>query len=242
VRVRVARVDSHVEISVSDNGPGITREFLARLFQPFSQEDGSIRRSHGGLGLGLSITKHLVELHGGEIRGASPGPGQGATFTVSLPLAEANASATFDAVSGLQHSPADANLRSLHGLRLLLVEDDLDSSEVVTAILEDLGVLVTSANNAEVALEVLGRQPIDVILSDVGLPGKDGYAFIRAVRGVPAFAAIPAAALTAYAHSEDRQRALQAGFQMHLRKPFDQGELFAVIGDLAKLSPTRLPA
>ncbi len=129
--------------------------------------------------------------------------------------------------------------QALDGLRLLLVEDDLDSSEVVSAILEDSGILVTCAENAETALEVLGRQPIDVILSDVGLPGQDGYAFIRAVRSDPALLAIPAAALTAYAQAEDRRRALDAGFQVHLRKPFDQRELFTVISDLAKRSPTR---
>ena len=242
VRLRVTRVGSSVEITVSDDGAGIKREFLARLFQRFTQEDGSIRRSHGGLGLGLAITKHLVELHGGEIHADSPGPGQGATFTVRLPLAalEANGAPQHDGgpISRPQTGTADA----LRGLRLLLVEDDLDSSEVVSAILEDSGVVVTNASTAEIALEVLGRQPIDVILSDVGLPGQDGYAFIRTVRSRPSLLGIPAAALTAYAHAEDRRRALDAGFQMHLRKPFDQDELFTVIGDLAKLSPTRLPA
>jgi len=242
VGVRVARVDSHLEIEVSDNGAGIKREFLPRLFQRFTQEDGSIRRSHGGLGLGLAISKHLVELHGGEIRVESPGPGQGATFSVSLPLA---APATQDGPDGAPISHRQAAPRDEHGLlglRLLLVEDDVDSSEVVSAILEDSGVQVTSAANAELALEVLGRQTIDVILSDVGLPGQDGYTFIRTVRGHPSLGAIPAAALTAYAHAEDRRRALDAGFQMHLRKPFDQNELFTVIGQLAKLSPTRLTA
>jgi len=238
VRVRVARAGSNVEISVSDTGIGIKREFLTRLFQRFSQEDGSIRRSHGGLGLGLAITKHLTELHGGEIRAESAGPGLGSTFTVSLPLPAPGANLGSDwAPTSQPAKPTDE--QALRGLRLLLVEDDLDSSEVVSAILEDSGIVVTSANTAEVALEVLSRQPIDVILSDVGLPGQDGYAFIRSVRSVPTLAGIPAAALTAYAHAEDRRRALDAGFQVHLRKPFDQDELFAVIGDLAKLAPLR---
>jgi PAS domain S-box-containing protein len=242
VRVSVARVDSHIEIAVSDDGSGIKREFLARLFQRFSQEDGSIRRSHGGLGLGLAITKHLAELHGGDVRAESPGPGQGATFTVSLPVADSVASAASDAAptSPLQLAPSE--VPGLRGLRLLLVEDDFDSNEVVSAILEDSGISVTSANNAEVALEVLDRQAIDVILSDVGLPGQDGYAFIRAVRNIPTLAAIPAAALTAYAHSDDRRRALDAGFQVHLRKPFNQHELLTVIGDLAKRAATRPPS
>jgi len=242
VIVRVARVGTRVEISVADDGIGIKREFLAQLFERFTQEDGSIRRSHGGLGLGLAISKHLAELHGGEIRVESPGPGLGATFTVSLPLAEpaaANVGSTPIVSSPQSETRAEHELR---GLRLLLVEDDIDSNEVVCAILEDFGIEVTSAANAEVALELLGRKTIDVILSDVGLPGKDGYAFIRAVRSTPSLLAIPAAALTAYAHAEDRRRALDAGFQMHLRKPFDQKELFRVIGDLAKLSRTRQPA
>ncbi len=172
----------------------------------------------------------------------SPGPGQGSTFTVSLPLANSEAKGASDAPPASERRIASSDQSGLNGLRLLLVEDDFDSSEVVSAILQDWGILVTSANSAEAALEVLGRQPIDVILSDVGLPGQDGYAFIRAVRSVPALVTIPAAALTAYAHSEDRRRALDAGFQVHLRKPFDQNELFTVIRDLAKRSPTRRPS
>jgi len=155
-------------------------------------------------------------------------------------LIESEAKTSVDPVPISQrHSLLPGDVPGLRGLRLLLVEDDFDSSEVVSAILGDSGIVVTSAINAEVALEVLGREPIDVILSDVGLPGQDGYGFIRAVRSTPTLAAIPAAALTAYAHAEDRRRALDAGFQMHLRKPFDQNELFRVIGDLAKLSPKR---
>ena len=240
--VRVARVGSTIEIAVSDNGAGIKREFLAHLFLRFTQEDGSIRRSHGGLGLGLAISKHLVELHGGEIRVESAGSGQGATFTVSLPLATSTTQNAIDVVPSSQRQVATGEAHALRGLRLLLVEDDFDSSEVVSAILEDSGIVVTTAATAELALEVLGRQTIDVILSDVGLPGQDGYAFIRAVRSVPSLVGIPAAALTAYAHVEDRRRALDAGFQAHLRKPFDQNELFSVISDLAKLSPTRQPS
>jgi len=242
VRVKIARVGSQIEISVADDGAGIKREFLAHLFQRFTQEDGSIRRNHGGLGLGLAISKHLAELHGGQIRVESPGPGLGATFTVNLPLADPSVQTTADPAPISQRHAKAGDEHALRGLRLLLVEDDFDSSEVVSAILEDSGVQVTIASNAEVALEVLGQRTIDVILSDVGLPGKDGYAFIKAVRSKPSMVAIPAAALTAYAQAEDRRRALDAGFQMHLRKPFDQDELFAVIGDLAKLSPTRQPA
>ncbi|MES1174175.1 MAG: ATP-binding protein [Myxococcales bacterium] len=233
VKVGVARVDGQVAITVADDGIGIKRDFVSHLFQRFSQEDGSIRRSHGGLGLGLAITKHLVELHGGEISAHSGGEGQGAEFTVTLPRAETPESlVAVGAPEESSHSPEERP--ELQGLRLLLVEDDVDSREVVSAILEDTGVQVTSAENAEQALEILAHAAIDVILSDVGLPGQDGYAFMRAVRKNPAFAEIPAAALTAFAHAEDRRRALEAGFQMHLRKPFDQAELFSVIADLKK--------
>ncbi|MEO7033603.1 MAG: response regulator [Polyangiaceae bacterium] len=223
-----------LEIAISDTGVGITRDFLPHVFQRFSQEDGSIRRSHGGLGLGFAITKHLVELHGGEIRAESAGEGQGSRFVVTLPLAA-------DTETGASDAPHTLPIRDeqeLKGLRLLLVEDDADSREVVAAILEDSGVLVTTANSAEHALSILERVPVpvDVIVSDVGLPGLDGYAFLGVVRKNPALVRIPAAALTAYAYPEDRQRALNAGFQMHLRKPFAQAELLATVSDLAKIA------
>jgi CheY-like chemotaxis protein len=221
---------------VADTGIGIRREFLARVFQRFSQEDGSIRRSHGGLGLGLAITKHLVELHGGEIRAESEGEGKGARFVVSLPLAETHHSDGSEAQRSLRLKAE----QDLKGVRVLLVEDDVDSREVVAAILDDGGVVVTTANSAEEALEILERAPlsVDAIVSDVGLPGLDGYAFLKAVRKNPALARIPAAALTAYAYPEDRRRAQDAGFQIHLRKPCDQVELLATVLDLAKLSAT----
>ena len=233
VSVRVSRVNAHVELSVTDTGIGIKHGFLSHLFERFSQEDGSIRRSHGGLGLGLAISKHLVELHGGDIRAESAGEGRGATFVVSLPLADGHAPARPSTPPPSEPAARRARLR---GVRLLLVEDDPDSREVMAAILEDTGVQVTSANTAEHAIELLRTHAIDVILSDVGLPGQDGYTFIRAVRANPVLAKLPAAALTAYAHAEDRKRALEAGFQMHLRKPFDQSELFSVIAELASLS------
>ena len=235
VRVSVKRVDRNVELRVSDDGIGIKREFLPRLFQRFSQEDGSIRRNHGGLGLGLAITKHLVELHGGEVHAESAGEGRGATFVVTLPISESRPSASA-AEAAPRSSGAPLGRPELLGLRLLLVEDDVDSREVVTAILEDTGVEVTSVHNAEQALAALAKSPIDVILSDVGLPGQDGYAFIRAVRSNPELQQIPAACLTAYAHAEDRKRAIDAGFQIHLRKPFDQAELFSVIANLSRRS------
>lgn len=225
-----------LEIRVSDTGIGIKREFVPYLFDSFAQEDGSIRRAHGGLGLGLAISKHLVELHGGQIEvDGGNGADRGATFTVSLPLADASTQVEPLPPSqrGAHRAPKPELLR---GLRLLLVEDDVDSSEVVSSLLGDAGVSVTTAMNAEQALRLLGKQTFDVIVSDVGLPGQDGYSFIRSVRRMAGLGQVPAAALTAYAHGDDRRRALEAGFQMHLAKPFDQFELFAAVGDLAKLA------
>jgi CheY-like chemotaxis protein len=189
-----------------------------------------MHRSNGGLGLGLAITKQLVELQGGEVQVESRGEGRGATFTVILPIA-ASAQAT------KEPAPSDgAPEPELRGLRLLLVEDDLDSREVVSAILADWGVNVTSARNAEEALRVLGQNQVDVIVSDVGLPGMDGHAFMRAVRQTLGLRGTPALALTAYAYLEDKKRALDAGFQMHLRKPFTHTELLSVLGELAKIA------
>ena len=234
VQLRFARVGARLELVVADTGAGIKPEFLPHLFERFSQEDGSIRRAHGGLGLGLAITKHLVEAHGGTIRAESAGEDRGATFVVTLPLSatqtpDARPPTEQTAKSGLEYA-------ELNGIRLLLVEDDVDSRDVVAAILNESGVEVTTASDAEKAIELLRSNPVDVIVSDVGLPGLDGYAFMRAIRQDPALSGIPAAALTAYAHTEDRRRALDAGFQMHLTKPFDQRELFAVIADLAKIA------
>ncbi|HEX3775797.1 MAG TPA: ATP-binding protein [Polyangiaceae bacterium] len=230
VSLQLKRVGRELQIVVSDSGAGIKRDFLPHLFERFSQEDGSMHRSNGGLGLGLAITKQLVELQGGEVQVESRGEGRGATFTVILPIA-ASAQAT------KEPAPSDgAPEPELRGLRLLLVEDDLDSREVVSAILADWGVNVTSARNAEEALRVLGQNQVDVIVSDVGLPGMDGHAFMRAVRQTLGLRGTPALALTAYAYLEDKKRALDAGFQMHLRKPFTHTELLSVLGELAKIA------
>jgi len=234
VNVHAARVNNQLEIVVSDTGSGINREFLPQLFTRFSQEDGSIRRNHGGLGLGLAIAKRLVELHGGDLKGDSAGEGQGATFTVTLPLAAPLATPSLPSPAQDRAMP-DGQAR-LIGLRLLLVEDDHDSIEVVTAILSDAGIVVTGVSNAERALALLETTTFDVLISDIGLPGMDGHAFMRAVRRRPELERLPAAALTAYAYVEDRRRALEAGFQVHLRKPFDQQELFAAVGELVEIA------
>lgn len=235
VTVHSLCVNGQVQIAISDTGPGIKRDFLPHLFEKFTQEDGSSRRTYGGLGLGLAITKQLVELQGGEIHAESAGEGRGAAFTVTLPLAR-------EATQRTASKPAPAVLetpsQALLGLRLLLVEDDLDSREVVSAILADWGVTVTAAGNAEAALELLQQHAVDVIVSDVGLPGMDGHAFMQAVREKPALAHVPAVALTAFAYAEDKKRALDAGFQLHLRKPFTHNELLATVTELAKAART----
>ncbi len=231
VTVHMTRVDAQLQIVISDTGPGIKRDFLPHLFEKFTQEDGSSRRSYGGLGLGLAITKQLVELQGGEIQAESAGEGLGASFTVTLPLARETTRRT----ASKPASPVlEAPGPELSGLRLLLVEDDLDSREVVSAILGDWGVSVTAASNAEEALGLLRHTSVDVIISDVGLPGMDGHAFMQTVRTQAALAHVPAVALTAFAYAEDRKRALDAGFQLHLRKPFTHNELLAILTELAK--------
>jgi len=236
VRVRSLARDGQLQIVISDTGPGIKRDFLPHLFEKFTQEDGSTRRNYGGLGLGLAITKQLVELQGGAIHAESTGEGHGASFTVTLPLAHEKAQRSLSKpVTQLPETPGT----EIHGLRLLLVEDDLDSREVVSAILADWGIAVTTASNAEEALALLAHTQIDVIISDVGLPGMDGHAFMQAVRAQPRLADVPAIALTAFAYAEDRTRALDAGFQRHLRKPFTHTELLAILTEFAKKAASR---
>lgn len=232
IEVGVARVDATVEITVVDGGIGIRPEFLPHVFDRFSQEDGSIRRQQGGLGLGLAIVKHLVELHGGTVTVASEGPTTGASFVVQLPVARVQTSlprATDDTTATAAKLGAP---RELDGLRLLVVEDDADSRELVCTILRACGVAVHEAGTAKEGLQVLADHEIDVILSDIGLGGVDGYEFMRSVRANPAYASIPSAALTAYARAEDRREALEAGYQMHLPKPIEPAELLAVVANL----------
>jgi PAS domain S-box-containing protein len=229
IHVLAECVNSHVEVSVSDSGEGIDPEFLPHIFQRFSQADGSITRRHGGLGLGLSIVKSLVELHGGSVRADSAGHGQGATFTVRLPLRAArlnNEPVAHPRTPGplpLVHP----DLIKLRGVTVLIVDDEPDARELMKRFLinsEALPVLAASAAEAEQLLTTM--QP-DVIISDIGMPGEDGYEFMRHVRhnGVKA----PAIALTAFARAEDRVRSLQAGFQAHLPKPVEPAELLAMI-------------
>ncbi len=236
VHVTIARVNSHVEIAVSDTGTGIPPEFLMHIFDRFSQADASTTRKHGGLGLGLSIVKHLVELHGGTVRAESPGAGQGATFIVSLPLLPVNE--TPERVSDGQRDLAfdqAVSRAELDGIEVLAVDDDPDSAEIVRRILAHSGATVRTAGSMRQALEFCQETLPDVLLSDIGMPGHDGYELIERVRALPGGQTVPAIALTALARGEDRTRAVRAGFQMHLAKPIDAHELIAVVRNLASL-------
>ena len=232
VQVTLRKVNSHVHVQVSDTGVGIAPDLLRHVFDRFRQADSSATRRHGGLGLGLSIVKSLVELHGGTVDVASDGENCGATFTVRLPLALASAPAD---VTGLDSRSAEPAFASLRELRVLVLDDEEDAREVVSRLLKDAGAVVTAAASVPEALERLaGGFAPDVIVSDIGLPERDGYDFIREVRHMaPPLNAVPAAALTALARLEDRKRALLAGFQTHLAKPVDPAELVATVASLA---------
>jgi signal transduction histidine kinase/DNA-binding response OmpR family regulator len=236
VGVSLARVNSHVEITVRDTGQGIGADFLPHVFDRFRQADGTTTRSHGGLGLGLAIVRHLVELHGGTISAASPGEGEGSTFTVQLPLmTRIKAGDTAVGVSSDETSGAGDSSRVLEGLRVLVVDDEEDSRDLIMIVLTRCGAEVKAVGNAQVALAELERFNPDLLISDIGLPFEDGYSLIKKVRSHEStqHSKIPAVALTAYASVEDRLRALAAGFQMHVTKPLEPDELIAAVANLA---------
>jgi PAS domain S-box-containing protein len=242
VEVRLERVNSHIEIIVADNGAGIAPEFLPHVFDRFRQLDGTTTRRHGGLGLGLAIVRHLVELHGGTVRVKSPGDGEGSTFLVALPLSiahltPAESQRVHPAAETAGDDPCEENSAlDLKGIRVLVVDDEQDARETMRQILEHCNAEVETAGSAAEAISCLERWRPDVLLSDIGMPGEDGYELIRRVRELPAERGgqTPAAALTAFARVEDRRRALRAGFQMHLAKPVDIQELATVVASLAR--------
>jgi signal transduction histidine kinase/CheY-like chemotaxis protein len=235
VRVRLRQEGGQAEITVQDEGLGIKAEFLPHVFERFRQADSSSTRPHGGLGLGLAIVRHLVELHGGSVDVASDGEGKGATFTVRLPLHEG------DRLPELPHrADAPAKSAQLAGVDVLVVEDEADARELIRTMLEQLGAGVVTASSAREGLAALDqRSSLHVLLSDIEMPGMDGYSFLRAVRERPVERGgqIPAAALTAYARPEDRDAALRAGFQLHVPKPVQPAELAAVVSSLAGRKP-----
>ena len=239
VEVRLARADSHVEIAVADTGAGIGPEFLPHVFERFRQADQRTTREHGGLGLGLSIVRQLVELHGGAVRADSEGEGAGATFTVTLPVAPVHRR---EEAYEREHPTARDTLAAhecperLDGLRVLVVDDEADARELLAAGLGQCGAEVVAASSAREALDAMARLKFDALVSDIGMPGEDGYELIRLVRALPPAGGgrTPAVALTAYARAEDRLRALRAGFEMHAAKPVELTELVVVIANLSR--------
>jgi PAS domain S-box-containing protein len=231
-QAQLQRIDSQVEIVVSDTGQGISPEFLPHVFERFRQASAGPTRQYGGLGLGLAIVRHLVEIHGGTVHAESPGEGQGATFRVRLPLSIAHDD---DDIPVLEKTPGEYLFESqptLDGITVLVVDDDREARELLNALLTECAATVLTANSAASALKILSADHIDVILSDIEMPGEDGYSFIRAVRREQKTSKIPAVALTAYTRTEDRTRALLEGFQFHLPKPVEPAELVAVVANL----------
>jgi len=239
VQILLQRVNSHVEITVSDTGAGISSDFLPFVFDRFSQHDSTTTRSYGGLGLGLAIVRQLVELHGGTVTVVSPGIGQGTTFTVTLPAMiiplppsdPEPLNSIVETKGRVEASP------SLEGLQILVVDDEADALELLSTILQNNGAEVIAVASVKQALTIIetatDRSP-DVLVSDIGMPDEDGYSLIRKLRQLEAQRGgkLRAIALTAYAGSDDRQQALLAGFQMHLTKPVDAAELVAVVASL----------
>lgn len=238
VQLRLERVNSHVEIVVSDTGRGIEAEFLPHVFDRFRQSDGSMTRRHGGLGLGLAIVRQIVELHGGTVSVESAGAEQGATFTVNLPLLPMRREPASDATR--VYPAVETNLGldcppELSDLRVLLVDDKADSRDLLNLVLDSCGAKVTTTSSAAEALATIKREKFDVLISDIGMPEEDGFSLIKKIRELPDEQGgdIPAIALTAYARSEDRVQALRAGFQMHIAKPVEPSELIVATANLA---------
>jgi signal transduction histidine kinase/ActR/RegA family two-component response regulator len=238
IQVRLERVNSHVEVIVSDTGIGIPPEFLPHVFERFRQADAGITRERGGLGLGLSIARQLTEMHGGTIEASSGGPGTGATFRVKLPLMIVHPAASDAERAHPRTSFAGGPIPmgDLRGLHVLAVDDDADALALVAELLEAVGARVTMAQSAKEALHHLAAERPDVLVADLGMPQTDGFQLIEQVRrhADRAVRDLPAAALTAYARSDDRVRALRAGFQIHLAKPIDPAELVTTVAALAR--------
>ena len=242
IAVHLTREDSHLELSVSDTGIGISKPFLPHVFERFRQADSSTTRAHGGLGLGLAIVRHLVELQGGTVSAESAGTGQGSVFRVRLPLAStADLQPETEEHAAAPLVRADDPLRrefDLSGLRVLVVDDEQDTLEIVSLLLRRYGATVRTSLSSRHALEVFNDWKPNVLISDVGMPGEDGFTFISKVRSLPPEAGgeTPALALTAYFREEDRLRSLAAGYEMHVKKPVEPFTLAEAVARLGKRS------
>ncbi|RUR72367.1 hypothetical protein PCC6912_63450 [Chlorogloeopsis fritschii PCC 6912] len=234
IEIRLEWVGSYAQIQVSDTGKGINPEFLPYVFVRFRQADATTTRTEGGLGLGLAIVQNLVELHNGTVSVTSKGEGQGATFTVKLPLLDTDSAPSQQELSIQRQTDWQTTL-NLQGLKILAVDDEADTREFLTTALSEYGANVTTAASTREALQILQLVKPDVLLSDIGMPGEDGYTLIRQIRQLPLeqCGQIPAAALTAYAREGDRLQALAAGFQMHVPKPVEPIQLLTVVAKLA---------
>ncbi len=239
VTVQLTRDDSYIKIRVSDTGKGINPEYLPHVFNRFSQEDYSTTRRYGGLGLGLSIVRHIAELHGGSVRAASEGEGRGTTFVIRLPMrveqtAEPQSADSHKIIDDAQNEVESGRELRLDGARVLVVDDDADTRQLLQRVLESHGASVKTAASASEALEMIAASPPDALVADIGMPDEDGYTLMRKVRSLPSSrgGTVPALALTAYARPEDRAKALTAGFQQHVAKPVEPDELAAVVAEL----------
>ncbi|MET0164021.1 MAG: ATP-binding protein [Vicinamibacterales bacterium] len=228
VDIRVERVRSQVMVRITDTGIGIRADALRLIFERFRQADSSMTRAHGGLGLGLAIVRELVEMHGGHVAAASPGEGQGATFTVTLPVAP------LWQRPGRGHAGRAIAMTRCDGIRVLVVDDEPDGRELLSVSLTQCGGHVTAVESAVEALGMIAQDPPDVLVSDIAMPTMDGYELIRRVRALPGGHGIPAVALTAHANADARIEALRAGYDLYLTKPVDAGELSAVVDRLGR--------
>jgi signal transduction histidine kinase/ActR/RegA family two-component response regulator len=238
VSVEVHRRDSSVDILVADDGRGIAPEFLPRVFERFRQADSPTTRKHGGLGLGLAIVRHLTELHGGTVSVHSEGLGRGATFTVCLPMSPPRTT-SLERLPALRIAPAPVihDVQELDGIHVLVVDDEADARELISEMLDSCKARVTTAVSVEEAMGLIQSVRPDVVVSDIAMPGEDGYDLIRKLRALPEASGrrIPAVALTAYTRLEDRTKALVAGFNMHVPKPVEPTELIAVLSNLTTM-------
>lgn len=233
VHLTLERVRSSLQIAVRDTGIGIAPEFLPHIFDRFRQSDIGPTRRHGGLGIGLSVVKSLVEMHGGSVQAFSEGPGKGARFVVKLPVAVMREQSLMEMEA--DSASNKTSYESLKGLHILAVDDDADTLAIIKHVLETYGVEVTTANRAQAALTLLNEKKYDVLLSDIGMPEEDGFSLIQKIRNSTGINSdIPASSVTAFARSQDRERALLSGFDTHLVKPIEPGELLAVVMALIK--------